>query len=154
MYQQTILIGRIGQITPAALADNTSVSNFTICTTKNVKQKDGSFKEYDNWHRLVAFGHVADYLNTKMAPGDLVHLDQLDLRTREYQKDGETRYITELYCDTFPKKLPRYYTKGDSQGNDQQAAPPAQQQQRTNSRSNTRSSRAPANSGYGSNVPV
>lgn len=156
MYQQTIIIGRIGQITPAATSDSTSVSNFTVCTTKNVKQKDGTFKEYDNWHRLVAYGHIADHFNLKMAPGDLIHLDNLELRTREYEVNGEKRYITELICDSFPKKLPRYYSKGDSSGQQHPAqnAPAPQQQNRTNNSAPQRSNRAPANNGYGNNVPV
>jgi len=152
MFQSTTLIGRVGQINSAALADGTTVSNFTVVTTKSVKQDDGSFKEYDNWHRLVAFGPIADAINSRNAPGDLLLLDNLELRTRDYQQDGETRYITELYLHEFPKKLPRYYTKGDSQGNHQQA--PQQQQQRSSGRSSGNQRRAPAQNGQRTSVPV
>ncbi|EIF42769.1 single-strand binding protein [gamma proteobacterium BDW918] len=154
MFQSTTIIGRIGQITPAATADGKAISNFTVVTTKSVKQDDGSFKDYDNWHRLVAFGPIAEAINSRNALGDLILLDKLELRTRDYEKDGETRYITELYLTEFPKKLPKYYTKGDSQGS-QQAAPPQQRQQsRPSGRSSSNQGRTSANNGYGSNVPV
>jgi single stranded DNA-binding protein len=152
MYQQTLLIGRVGQITPAATNGGTSVCNFSLVTTKSVKQDDGSFKEFEEWHRLTAFGPIADHFNDKVEVGQLLFLDQLELRTRKYKKNNEAedRYITELVVTTFPKKLPRYFTKdsveGTSASTSRQPArsqPPRRQQRQA----------APAQN-YSDDVPV
>lgn len=118
MYQKTTIIGRVGQITPAATANGVIVSNISVVTTKSLKQDDGSFKEYEEWHRIVAFNKPAEFYNSKVEVGSLLLIDDLELRTRKYRKDGEAtdRYVTELVANSFPKKLPRFYTKEQTNG--------------------------------------
>lgn len=128
MLNKTTLIGRIGQLTPAATSAGKSVMQFTMATSKSYKDKEtGDWKELTEWHRLVSFEKCADHIRTKLNPGDLIYIEG-ELRTRKWQakQSGETHYITDIVVRDFPKKLPRYYTKAENEK-------PASTQQANNS---------------------
>ena len=127
MYQQTLLIGRIGQKQLKYTGDQKPVSIFSVATSRSYKDKEsGDWVEQTEWHRLVCFNKCAEHVAEKLVPGDVVQVEG-ELRTRKWQdKDGADRFTTEIIVHDFPKKLPRYW-KNDGQSASQ--AKPSQQPQ-------------------------
>lgn len=93
-----------------------AVANFSVATTNRWKDKQsGEQKEHTEWHRCVAFGKDADTINEYLKKGSQVYVEG-ELRTNKYDdKEGITRYSTEIRVRRF-SFLDR---KGDS------ARPPA-----------------------------
>jgi single-strand DNA-binding protein len=118
MYQQIVLIGRVGQKDFAVTAQQqTPVCKLSLATSKSFKDRDGNWKENTEWHRIIMFRKCAEHVDNTVSVGDLL-LVKGEIRTRKWQdKDGSDRYTTEIIVDDFPRKLPRYFTKdGASNG--------------------------------------
>jgi single-strand DNA-binding protein len=90
-----------------------AVANFSVATTNRWKDKQsGEQKEHTEWHRCVAFGKDADTINEYLKKGSQVYVEG-ELRTNKYDdKEGITRYSTEIRVRRF-SFLDR---KGDSTG--------------------------------------
>lgn len=85
------LIGRLGQdLEIRYTASGTAVINCTLATTS--KWKDG---EHTEWHRLVFWEKAAEILSQYCSKGSKLWIEG-ELRTRSYEKDGITRYVTEI----------------------------------------------------------
>ena len=89
-----ILKGHVGQDPVVRTLENgRKVASFTMATTARYKAQDGSWKEEPPvWHNIVAWGHLADQPVQK---GNLVEVKG-KISHRAYQKDDETRYISEI----------------------------------------------------------
>ena len=75
----------------------TPVVTFRMATTKRWKDADSNEKrERTEWHRVVAFGKLAQFLTEHAKTGALVHVEG-SLRTRDWtDKAGVKRYTTEI----------------------------------------------------------
>ncbi len=49
---------------------------------------------------MVVWGRLAETLASYASKGSLISLDG-ELRTRKYDKDGQTHYVTEVLCSSF-----------------------------------------------------
>ena len=49
---------------------------------------------------VVVWGRLAETLASYASKGSLISLDG-ELRTRKYDKDGQTHYVTEVLCSSF-----------------------------------------------------
>ncbi len=67
-----------------------TVVNFTIAT----EDRSGD-KTYTSWHRCVAWGKTAESIGEYFSKGKAI-LAEGELRHRKYEKDGETKYVTEV----------------------------------------------------------
>lgn len=91
---QVQLIGRLGQNpTERSLPSGGSVVNFSVATSKKLKEG-----ERTEWHRIVAFGKLAETCAKYLSKGRQVYV-QGELQTRSYDKDGVTRYTTEILAN-------------------------------------------------------
>jgi single-strand DNA-binding protein len=72
-----------------------AVANFTVATNESWKDKDGNKKEQAEFHRCVAWGRLAELCGEYLAKGRKVYVEGR-LQTRSYDKDGVTRYVTEI----------------------------------------------------------
>ncbi|HBP4970256.1 TPA: single-stranded DNA-binding protein [Pseudomonas aeruginosa] len=78
------------------LPDGTATATLNLATTKRWKDKQsGQPKERTEWHRVVFFKRTAEVAGEYLAKGSHIFVDG-ELRTRSYEKNGETRYITEV----------------------------------------------------------
>ena len=76
-----------------------SVMNFTMATTRVWRDKTGERHEETEWHRIVYWGRgpkgeiggVREYLQK----GRQVIIEGR-VQTRSYEKDGDTKYVTEI----------------------------------------------------------
>lgn len=93
------LIGNVGKDpdirTIQSGMDDRKVANFTLATTEVYRTKQGEKKESTQWHRLVAFGKTAELVEKYVRKGTKVGIEG-KLTYRTYEKDGETKYLTEI----------------------------------------------------------
>jgi single-strand DNA-binding protein len=129
MLNKTMLIGRLGRDPELKKTkDGRTITSFSIATTLAWKDKtSGEKKEATEWHRIVAFGKLADICGQYLTKGKLVYVEGR-LHTRSWEQDGSTRYITEILADivrSFSAKV----ANGESQPeNHAQHSPPPSDQ--------------------------
>jgi single-strand DNA-binding protein len=91
-------IGRLtADIEQRYLPNGNAVANFTIAVDDSYKKKDSNEKvEQTEWVRCTAFGKTAEFLANWLHKGKRV-LVCGKMKTREYEKDGIKRYVTEIH---------------------------------------------------------
>lgn len=92
------VIGNLGGDPQArSLPSGDSVANFSLATTERFKDRNGERQERTEWHRIVAFGKLAEACAQYLSKGRQVYVEGR-LTTREYEaKDGSgKRYRTEI----------------------------------------------------------
>jgi single-strand DNA-binding protein len=98
---KVILVGRLGQnpevrYTPSGAA----VANFSVATNESWSDKSGQKQERTEWHKVVVWGKLAELCSQYLAKGRQVYLEGR-LQTRQWQdKDGQTKYTTEVQAQT------------------------------------------------------
>lgn len=97
---KVILIGRLGKDPEVRNLDNgVSVANFTMATSESYKDRTtGEKKEVTEWHNIVLWRGLAEVSQKYLHKGDLVYIEG-KLRTRSWEKEGVTRYTTEIVAD-------------------------------------------------------
>ncbi len=129
---KVILVGRLGKDPEVrSLENGATVANFTIATSETYKDKTtGDRKEITEWHNIVLWRGLADIAAKYLHKGDMVYIEG-KLRTRSWEKEGVTRYTTEVVGDNMTMLSTQ--RSGGGGGNYQQeyrpstpqAAPPA-----------------------------
>ncbi|MHB0806055.1 single-stranded DNA-binding protein [Stutzerimonas nitrititolerans] len=91
-------IGRLGnEIETRFMPNGTAVANFSIAVDDSYKDKQtGQKVEQTEWVRCVAFGKTAEFLGEWLHKGKRI-LVCGKMKTREYEKDGIKRYVTEIH---------------------------------------------------------
>ena len=99
MYNKVILIGRI-VATPELHKTNNdkSVVRATIAVNRRYKDQNGE-READ-FINIVVWGKLAETLASYGSKGSLISVDG-ELRTRKFEKNGQTNYVTEVLCTGF-----------------------------------------------------
>ncbi len=97
---KVILVGRLGKDPEVRNLENgASVANFTIATSESYKDKTtGDKKEITEWHNIVLWRGLAEIASKYLHKGDMVYIEG-KLRTRSWEKEGVTRYTTEIVGD-------------------------------------------------------
>jgi single-strand DNA-binding protein len=97
---KVILVGRLGKDPEVRNLENgATVANFTIATSESYKDKTtGDKKEVTEWHNIVLWRGLAEISQKYLHKGDLVYIEG-KLRTRSWEKEGVTRYTTEVVAD-------------------------------------------------------
>ena len=91
---KAILIGRLGKDPESRFTQtNVQVVNFSMATSKKVKGE-----EQTEWHNIVTFAKTAEIAEWYLKKGDLVCIEG-SIQTNKYEKDGQTRYNTQIICD-------------------------------------------------------
>ena len=97
---KVILVGRLGKDPEVRNLENgVSVANFTMATSESYKDRTtGEKKEVTEWHNIVLWRGLAEVSQKYLHKGDLVYIEG-KLRTRSWEKEGVTRYTTEIVAD-------------------------------------------------------
>jgi single-strand DNA-binding protein len=117
---KVILIGRLGKDPDVRNLENgTTVANFTMATSESYKDRTtGEKKEITEWHNVVVWRGLAEITQKYLHKGDMVYIEG-KLRTRSWEKEGVTRYTTEVVADN----MTMLSTKGGSSGSGSTYAP-------------------------------
>jgi len=98
---KVILVGNLGsdpevRTTPGGQR----VANFRLATSRQWSGQDGQKQEKTEWHSIVAWAKLADICERYLTKGKQVYVEGR-LETRTWQdKEGQTRYKTEVICET------------------------------------------------------
>ena len=91
------LIGNLGQDPELRYTGSgTAVCNMRVATSETYKDKDGNQVENTEWHTVVAWARLAEICGEYLKKGRQVYIEG-QLQTRQWEdKDGNTRYSTEI----------------------------------------------------------
>lgn len=97
---KVILIGGLTRDPEVRFMPNgEAVANFSIATNETWKDKSGTKQEKTEYHNLVAYRKLAEIIGEYCKKGGQVYIEG-KLQTRKWEKDGVTRYTTEVIADT------------------------------------------------------
>src|SRR3990167_3102586 len=89
-------IGRLGQDPKTTYMPNgNAVANISIAVGEQWRDKAGEKQERVTWVTVVAFGKLAEIMAQYTSRGSRIYLSG-SLRTRKWEKDGQTHYTTEI----------------------------------------------------------
>ena len=93
---KALLIGNLGSDPEIrTTSDGTKVAGLSVATNRNWTDSDGQAQERTEWHRVVAWTHLAEIAERFLSKGDRVYIEG-EIQYRSYEdRDGATRYITE-----------------------------------------------------------
>ena len=113
---KVMLIARLGRDPEMKYTQQgTAICNMTIATSESWTDKStGEKQEKTEWHRCVSFGKQAEVLGKYLVKGSQVYVEG-KLQTRQYEKDGQTHYATEIVVQEFT-----FLGVGQSSGGSQQ----------------------------------
>jgi len=96
---KVILVGNLGRDPEMRYMPNgEAVCNFSIATTDNWKDKNGQKQERTEWHNIVIYRKLAEIAGEYLKKGRPVYIEGR-LQTRKWEKEGVTRYTTEIIAD-------------------------------------------------------
>ena len=114
---KVIIIGNLGRdpeirYTP----DGTAVASFSVATSEEWKDKNtGERREKTEWHRVVAFRRLGEICGEYLSKGKQVYIEG-KLQTRSWEKDGITRYTTEIVANQMQMLGPKGSGSGSGGG--------------------------------------
>jgi len=123
MVNKALLIGRLGadpevRYTP----DGTMVTNFRLATDLQWKDKNGEKLQKTEWHRIVAFGKLAEICSNYLSKGKLIFIEGR-IQTRSWEdKDGVKRSTTEIIAANMQMLDSKGQTRSQDAAVDDQAA--------------------------------
>ena len=95
---KVIVVGNLGRNPEMrVLPSGQKVANLSVATKAQFTDRNGGRQERTEWHRIVAFGKLADSCEPLLSKGRQVYVEGR-LRTRRYeaQDSSGTRYRTEI----------------------------------------------------------
>ncbi|OIR07859.1 single-stranded DNA-binding protein [mine drainage metagenome] len=95
---KVILVGRLGKDPETRYMTNgEAVTNATLATSENWKDKAGEKQEKTEWHNLVFYRRLAEVAGEYLKKGSQVYIEG-KIQTRKWQdkETGKDRYTTEI----------------------------------------------------------
>jgi len=94
---KVILVGRLGKDPETRyMTSGEAVTNCTLATSENWKDKSGEKQEKTEWHNLVFYRRLAEIAGEYLKKGSQIYVEG-KLQTRKWQdKEGKDRYTTEI----------------------------------------------------------
>ena len=97
---KVILVGNLGKDPEVRYLDSgVAVANFSLATTENYKNKQGEKVSQTEWHNIVLWRGLAEVAEKWLKKGSSVYIEG-KIRTKKWEdKEGNTRYNTEILGD-------------------------------------------------------
>lgn len=94
---KAILVGRLGKDPETRYMTNgEAVTNVSLATSENWKDKNGERQERTEWHNLVFYRRLAEIAGEYLKKGSQIFVEG-KIQTRKWQdKEGRDRYTTEI----------------------------------------------------------
>lgn len=95
---KVILVGNLGADPDLRQAGESPVCDLRLATNSSWTDKSGNKQEETEWHRLVVWGKRGENCGKYLKKGSCIFAEGR-LKTRKWDdKDGNTRYTTEVVC--------------------------------------------------------
>jgi single-strand DNA-binding protein len=97
---KVILVGNVGKDPEIRHLDSgVAVASFTLATSETYVAKNGDKVTSTEWHNIVLWRGLAEVAEKYVKKGKQLYIEGR-IRSRSYEdKDGQKRYITEIYGD-------------------------------------------------------
>ena len=96
---KVILVGHLGADPEMRYtASGTAVCKFRIATTDKFKDRQGNVQERTDWHRVTAWGKLAEICGQYLAKGKQIYLEGR-IEYGSYEKDGVKHYTTDIVAE-------------------------------------------------------
>lgn len=117
---KAMIIGNLGSDpTVTYTQSGTAVAKITVATSETWNDKNsGEKKEKTEWHRITFFGKQAETIGRYMTKGSQIYVEG-KLQTSQYEKDGITRYSTDIIANNFQFVGGRGNSQAPGQGQQQ-----------------------------------
>jgi len=96
---KAIILGNLGNDPETRFTESgTAITNISVATSEKWKDKNtGQQQEKTEWHRVSAFGKLAEIMGEYLKKGSKVYIEG-KIQTRKYQdkETGQDRYSTEI----------------------------------------------------------
>jgi single-strand DNA-binding protein len=94
---KAIIVGNLGADPEIrSIASGTRVANISVATSRRWNDRNGAQQEKTEWHRIVLWDKLADVAERYLKKGDSVYVEG-EIEYRSYEdKDGVTKYTTEI----------------------------------------------------------
>ncbi len=96
---KAILVGNLGGDPELRYtASGTAVCKFSLATSRKFTGKDGQKQEKTEWHRITAWGKLAEICGQYLAKGKQVYIEGR-IEYGSYEKDGVKQYTTDIIAE-------------------------------------------------------
>jgi len=97
---KVILVGNVGKDPVVQyVKEDVPVARFTLATSETFRDKSGERVTNTEWHNIVAWRGIAKVVEQYIKKGSQLYIEG-KITNRSYDKDGVTRYFTEIVADT------------------------------------------------------
>jgi single-strand DNA-binding protein len=100
-FNRVILIGTVGKDPEIRYLDTgVSVVTLSVVTNENVTDRNGDRRDVSEWHNVVFWRALAEYVDKHVRKGSLIFVEG-KLRSRSWDDHtGQKRYTTEVVAET------------------------------------------------------
>ena len=104
MLNKIVIVGRMTKDAQIYEKDDNKIATFCVATERNYKD---DINEISTDYLLCkAFGKTATNIEKYTSQGTLVGITG-QMRSRKYEKEGQTHFVTELYVETIKFMSPK-----------------------------------------------
>jgi len=98
---KVILVGRLGRDPETRYTGGgQAVANFSLATDESYKDKNGERQKRTEWHRITAWGKLAEICQQYLKKGTMVYIEGR-IQSREWQdKEGQKRTSFDIVANT------------------------------------------------------
>lgn len=91
------LIGNMGMNAQITKYDNgNKIARFSLATDKNYKTSEGKIEKSTEWHRVFAWGNIAQFIENYGQKGKQLAIHGRLVKRTYLNKEGKKRNVTEI----------------------------------------------------------
>ncbi len=96
---KVILVGNVGKDPEVQyIKEDVPVARFTLATSETYKDKNGEKQTTTEWHNIVVWRGLAKVVEQWVKKGSQLYIEG-KITNRSYEKDGVTKYFTEIVAN-------------------------------------------------------
>lgn len=129
---KVLLIGNAGRDPEIRhLESGVATASFSLATTERFRDRNsGEYRDQTEWHNIVCWRNLAEFAEKYIRKGTQLFIEGR-IRTRSYNdKDGNTRYTTEIVADNVQLLGRKSDNPANTQGGDSFQSYPSPSPQR------------------------
>ena len=104
MLNKLVIVGRMTKDAQIYEKEDNKIATFCVATERNYKDDNNEISS--DYLLCKAFGKTATNIEKYTSQGTLVGITG-QMRSRKYEKEGQTHFVTELYVETIKFMSPK-----------------------------------------------